>query len=540
MTQQLAQGLASFGRGPDTELVHMTKGEVDGLQKLAMSQGGSLTINPNTGLVEAGFLSSLLPMIAGAAAIYFTGGAAAPQIIGGLSNAATIAGGIGAATAAGTGSIKKGIMAGLGAYSGAGLGAGLAEAGAVAPAAQAQTGVASLADTAAGAGKNVLMDPSGGLSQAGKDYVTAVQAQTAPAEAAITNARSAFAAPGNFEQNMATAGKGLTSVVSSPANALNFAKANSGSLLAAGTSILGSAEPAKFETTPEKPGMIRPYTFNRTQRQQPDALTAQYVPGQSTRERQYFDDQYVAGTPYTAGTTPPPVGGIAVNAASGGVTQALRSSPMNSKMAAVDAATAKMSTSKGKTETIQAAKAGDHASLLALQNAGYDMNDLNSYAGGGPVEAMSNANAIGANTGYPMADIHTGAYATPYQQPMSENVVQGAQDSAVDPYTGQATFADGGLSNLGGYSDGGRLLRGPGDGVSDSIPAMIGQKQPARLADGEFVVPARIVSELGNGSTEAGARKLYAMLDRVQNARKKSIGKGKVAANSRADKLLPA
>jgi hypothetical protein len=384
------------------------------------------------------------------------------------------------------------------------------------------------------------MDPSGGLSQAGKDYVTAVQAQTAPAEAAITNARSAFAAPGNFEQNMATAGKGLTSVVSSPANALNFAKANSGSLLAAGTSILGSAEPAKFETTPEKPGMIRPYTFNRTQRQQPDALTAQYVPGQSTRERQYFDDQYVAGTPYTAGTTPPPVGGIAVNAASGGVTQALRSSPMNSKMAAVDAATAKMSTSKGKTETIQAAKAGDHASLLALQNAGYDMNDLNSYAGGGPVEAMSNANAIGANTGYPMADIHTGAYATPYQQPMSENVVQGAQDSAVDPYTGQATFADGGLSNLGGYSDGGRLLRGPGDGVSDSIPAMIGQKQPARLADGEFVVPARIVSELGNGSTEAGARKLYAMLDRVQNARKKSIGKGKVAANSRADKLLPA
>jgi hypothetical protein len=69
---------------------------------------------------------------------------------------------------------------------------------------------------------------------------------------------------------------------------------------------------------------------------------------------------------------------------------------------------------------------------------------------------------------------------------------------------------------------------------------MIGRKQPARLADGEFVVPARIVSELGNGSTEAGARKLYAMLDRVQAARKKSIGKGKVAKNSRADKLLPA
>jgi hypothetical protein len=264
---------------------------------------------------------------------------------------------------------------------------------------------------------------------------------------------------------------------------------------------------------------------------------------------------------------------------------------------------------------------------------------LYGFAAGGPVEAMSNANAIGMNTGYPQANIRTGAYATPYQQPMAQNVVTGAQDAAVDPYTGQATFATGGsinlqgtfdvgggqaggqsgsstaapepflgnnnspsmpqthrvqqppmfqdaryrggdgftpmpgadfmpgignpaglqglmknrafaeggetmagggVSDLGSYSDGGRLLRGPGDGVSDDIPAMIGKKQPARLADGEFVVPARIVSELGNGSTEAGARKLYAMMDRVQKARKKTVGKGKVAANSRSAKYLPA
>jgi len=99
----------------------------------------------------------------------------------------------------------------------------------------------------------------------------------------------------------------------------------------------------------------------------------------------------------------------------------------------------------------------------------------------------------------------------------------------------------GGLGSLGSYSDGGRLLRGPGDGVSDSIPATIGRKnQPARLADGEFVIPARIVSELGNGSTEAGAKKLYAMMDRVQRARGKTTGKNKVAANSRSDKYLPA
>jgi hypothetical protein len=97
-----------------------------------------------------------------------------------------------------------------------------------------------------------------------------------------------------------------------------------------------------------------------------------------------------------------------------------------------------------------------------------------------------------------------------------------------------------GLSNLGGYSDGGRLLKGPGDGVSDSIPAVIGERQPARLADGEFVIPARIVSELGNGSTDAGARKLYAMMNRIQSARKKSVGKGRVAANTKAEKYLPA
>jgi hypothetical protein len=100
--------------------------------------------------------------------------------------------------------------------------------------------------------------------------------------------------------------------------------------------------------------------------------------------------------------------------------------------------------------------------------------------------------------------------------------------------------ARGGIAHLGDYSDGGRLLKGPGDGVSDNIPATIGGKQPARLADGEFVIPARIVSELGNGSTNAGAKRLYAMMDRVQQARKKSSKKGKVAINSRAGKYLPA
>jgi hypothetical protein len=92
--------------------------------------------------------------------------------------------------------------------------------------------------------------------------------------------------------------------------------------------------------------------------------------------------------------------------------------------------------------------------------------------------------------------------------------------------------------NLGSYSDGGRLLKGPGDGVSDNIPAVIGKNQPARLADGEFVIPARIVSEIGNGSTDAGAKRLYAMMDNIQAGRKKTIGKGNVAKDTKAKKHL--
>ena len=107
----------------------------------------------------------------------------------------------------------------------------------------------------------------------------------------------------------------------------------------------------------------------------------------------------------------------------------------------------------------------------------------------------------------------------------------------VEAAGGGMMYSGGGISSLGGYSDGGQLLRGPGDGVSDNIPATIGNKQPARLADGEFVIPARIVSELGNGSTDAGARKLYAMMDRIKKTRAKAKN---IAANTKADKHLPA
>jgi hypothetical protein len=84
-------------------------------------------------------------------------------------------------------------------------------------------------------------------------------------------------------------------------------------------------------------------------------------------------------------------------------------------------------------------------------------------------------------------------------------------------------------SSLGGYAAGGnpRLLKGPGDGMSDNIPATINGRQPARLADGEFVIPADVVSHLGNGSTEAGAKQLHAMMNKVRKARTGNPKQGK-------------
>lgn len=84
-------------------------------------------------------------------------------------------------------------------------------------------------------------------------------------------------------------------------------------------------------------------------------------------------------------------------------------------------------------------------------------------------------------------------------------------------------------TNLYGMKSGGqaRYLDGPGDGMSDSIPAVIADQKPARLADGEFVIPADVVSHLGNGSSKAGAKQLYAMMDRVRQARTGNKQQGK-------------
>jgi hypothetical protein len=118
-----------------------------------------------------------------------------------------------------------------------------------------------------------------------------------------------------------------------------------------------------------------------------------------------------------------------------------------------------------------------------------------------------------------------------YQSTFNASTYRGYEPTPPTPYTPQyAQYAQGGLADLGGYSDyarGGRMLKGPGDGMSDDIPAIIANKQPAKLANEEFVVPADVVSHLGNGSSEAGAKALYKMMDRVRQARTGNKKQGK-------------
>jgi len=125
-TKDIAKIVQSKGRDEDTMLIHMTPSEVKGLQAIALAHGGSLTINPETGLPEAGFLKSLLPMIAGAAlAATGVGAPMAALMVGGGSTALGVAKGKSFGDALGSG-----LMAGLGAYGGAGIGQSLAGMGA--------------------------------------------------------------------------------------------------------------------------------------------------------------------------------------------------------------------------------------------------------------------------------------------------------------------------------------------------------------------------------------------------------------------------
>jgi hypothetical protein len=471
--QLAAKHLAAQGRGPDKNLVHMSPREVAGLQALAMAGGGSLSVNPQTGLYEAGFLDKMLPMLIGVGITAATGGAAAPWMVG-L--------GMGGFEAARTGDLSKGLMAGLGAYGGAGLGAGLMGAG------------------AAGAANS-----AGAMADVG------------------------MGAPG-FGANVSQMGQGL-GALGSEAGRSGFMGGVGGmkGLMASGAAGAAPMLLNQEKFTPPAPDTERyNYSFDPGRTEDPQAGYT----GPTSGERDYFNQRF------TRMAEGGPIEQMSANNvydmqnARGGVSDmGIDNATGMERMAEGGSANDYSGNAYAFAPVAQAAPSPGRRRVAAAP-----VEDPEAR-GPMPVEQPYVPPVAGGDYTY-VYDPETQTYKN-IAPPVTAAPAQ--PEAVVDPYAGVSYgFAGGGITDLGGYSDGGRLLRGPGDGVSDSIPAMIGQKQPARLADGEFVVPARIVSELGNGSTEAGARKLYAMMDRVQSARRKTVGKNKVANNPRADKYLPA
>jgi len=472
MSLQLAANhLAAQGRGPDTTLVHMGQGEVDALQGLARAAGGSLTTNPQTGLPEAGFLSSILPILAGAAGSFV-----------GIPPWATMAL-VGGVTGAASGSLSKGLMAGLGAYGGSSLAGGLGAMGAGAGAATTTAGAAlpaatTTATTAAGA---------------------ALPAVTPAAEMAAAGATS-------FP---VSTGSAITTDLAS----------NAGSALTGneGAFALKGATPLSYDTGVQSFGSL----------------------GKGAMPMGAGYDTGVAKALSATGATPASLAATPAAA-----------TPAVAAAAPVDAAAAAQKANEA------AFKAMSPMDRMSAMGRGATLENVGSWASANKGQALGLAAPFIANMmKQPKYDEEEDS--DPGQQYTYQSNPT-APTPQPDPYGREQTYfkpryvnaAAGGAmrglpsaeSSLGSYSAGGRgrLLRGPGDGVSDSIPAVIGNKQPARLADGEFVIPARIVSELGNGSTEAGAKQLYAMMDRIQRARGKTTGKKQVAKNTKAYKLMPA
>jgi hypothetical protein len=169
-----------------------------------------------------------------------------------------------------------------------------------------------------------------------------------------------------------------------------------------------------------------------------------------------------------------------------------------------------------------------------------DPSDFGGMATGGQVKRMA-LGGLGSLAKGGVAELPDGAFVVPAR--ITSELGNGSTNAGAQKLFAMEQRLLGKNAqpvNLGRYSGGGNLVRGKGDGVSDSVPATIGGRQPARIADGESVVSRKAVEKLGDGSIEAGARKLYAMMDRVQKARGKTTGKNRVAANTRADKYLPA
>jgi hypothetical protein len=497
-----AQHLASKGRHGDDSLVHVSKGELAGLQALAKSHGKSLTVNPQTGLPEAFGLKQLLPMAAGAALV--ASGVGAPLA------AAMVGGGMFAAT----GSLKQGLMAGLGAYGGAGLMGGITAAGAqeVAGEALAKEAAANQAEQA------IAQQTATSATQAANLGAPGVYAPTAPYDAAtaadmsyVTPANqlpaSSYAATATPEQIAAAkANTGFTELASRGASSLGTEAGRTAAVQGMG----GGMQAAQYGLAAASPAIADSLT--------PKPYEAPEIKGDSDMGQRYiYDSGYDNSIP---GRTGQPSYTKVSNEeakkyygfADGGEVQYPYGDPV---VRMAQGGTAANAVGYG-TNYAPGQQFGP-----GINYSGYD-----TAPNVGIAAALPKA-ASGANPNQNIVDLYKEVDAKRAADEAKKAAEEAAAAAQASYDTGGGYAAGGGISTLGGYSDGGRMLKGPGDGMSDSIPAQIGGKQPARLADGEFVVPADVVSHLGNGSTDAGAKQLYKMMDKIRQARTGNKRQGK-------------
>ena len=610
----IAKHLEQHGRGEDTHLVHMTTGELKALQKMAEQHGGSLTVNPHTGLPEAGFLSSVLPMALGAVAAATGQEWAVPLAM------ALSAGG----EYAMTGSLTQGLMAGLGAWGGAGLATGIAGLGADAAAEGAAGLDVSPVQTPVTPGGGAVPPTSGlnNVATAAEDSagyagnnINGVANQV-PGTAPYSSVPSTAGSSSTFSQNMSNFGKGLTS-----GNLMDYAGSHLGQVASVALPLASSATNLfKQPTVPTATttGGTNPFGMKTIPKDaNGNPIFNASIPAVPSPHYQAQYPNYVAN-PYTAAN-----GGLMdVHKMAGGtdyerelkgaqeMQQGLAQATMPAHLTDIQEALLEKGKKDSENGVYQlsdteyakltpaallkahkiaiaqglqpvgqlgeysvqpaAQAAADQAAQTDIAQAAQQKTNakegglMSMAAGGSPIYHPQYQNFARtpytpqASSGIPVPT--RPASVAPMGRPIDPLQMQGspaynAQQAQIAAQQAEAQriadaaaqsfgAAHGGLmaaggptsGHLGSYSDGGRLLKGPGDGVSDGIPATIGGKQPARLADGEFVIPARIVSELGNGSTDAGAKRLYKMMDRIKHARSKAKD---IAADTKAYKYLP-
>jgi hypothetical protein len=415
-----AQSVQSQGRGRDTMLVHMTPKEVGGLQALARSQGGSLTINPQTGLPEAGLLENMLPTILGIGGTFF---GIPPHItamaVGGLQTART-------------GDLGKGLLAGLGAYGGASLGSGVMSAGTAAEASNLAS--AGTADALTAAGTNAL--------EASAPALTPTQQFTTGAQNLFSSGQSGDAARTAFMGKVGGA-SGLASDVGMAASPALFEQPDY------------SVPPPKVEES----NYAGPYT--------PSDRGVRF-PNEEERRRSTSEFSFFENTnpvPFAEGGS---VGGRTV-----GMPQPDMYGDMLSRM---------NESISGPFDTVQGMAQGG---LTALK------------AGG----------------------LREGAFIIPAD--VISHLGNGSSEAGMKIVRERLNA---------------RPIKGPGDGMSDSIPTTIAGRQKARVANEEAEVPPEMVASLGGGSMEKGAKKLFEMMDEVRQAR---TGKKKQSPEIRAERHVP-